>query len=158
MLTQTIIARRPWEDRWQQPDPELLLNVFDTHPRKVLTTLMENMEAFEGISKVLQWHGESWKWCWQFNLRKNGSSDDILVGYLVPNPQSPLICITLDDQMVSRLPMRRLNRYIRDGIRHAKCAVKVHWATWTPPAMTEAEQLLDLVKRKHKLLTQPQKK
>lgn len=156
MSPQAITGRQPWEDRWGQPDPEQLLEPFEDHPRKILTTLIEQIEAYEEVSKRLLWHGESWKWCWQFDLQPEGRKGHVMA-YLVPNPQVPLLCIPLNDDLVGQLPMRRLNRYIRDGIRNAKCAVKVHWATWSPTAMTEAEQLLDLVKRKHKLLTQPKK-
>lgn len=157
MSTLVTTDRKAWEDRWQQPDPEQLLEVYDVHPRKIFTTLMEQIEAYEGVSKSLLWHGESWKWCWQFDLNKDGNGQPMAMAYLVPNPVTPQLCIPLNDDLVSKLPMRRLNRYIRDGIRNAKCAVQVHWATWVPTAMTEAEQLLDLVKRKHKLLTQPKK-
>jgi len=157
MPTQLTTNRKPWEDRWQQPDPEVLLNVYEAHRHKILSTLLEQIVAYEGVTKTLQWHGESWKWCWQFDLHKEGNGQAVVMAYLVPNPEMPQICIPLDEELIGRLPMRRLNRYIRDGIRHAKCAVKVHWATWVPTAMTEAEQLMDLIKRKHKHLTLPKK-
>ena len=136
-----------------------MLDEFEAHPQKILATLIERIEGYEGVSKQLLWHGESWKWCWQFDLElANGQTTNM--AYLVPNPEMPLLCITLSDALVDQLPMRRLNRYIRDGIRNAKakCAVEVHWSTWVPTAMTEAEQLLDLVKRKYKLLTTSPKK
>ncbi len=149
---------KPWEDRWQQPDPQVLLGALEEHRQKFVTTLMEQIGAYDGLKATLRWHGDSWKWCWQFDLTQ-GNGEPRPFAYLVPNPQGPLLCITLDDDLVNQLPLRRLSRYIRDGIRQAKakCAVKTHWATWSPNAMTEVEQLLDLVKRKHRLLTQPKK-
>jgi len=160
MSSKAINKLSPWEDRWKQPESDVLLSAFEDHPRKVLQTLIDQIEAFEGIARTLVWYGDSWKWCWQFDLESPNNSEARIFGYLVPNPETPLLCITLDEELVAQLPMRRLHRFIREGIRQsqAKCAVKIFWATWSPTAMTETEQLMDLVKRKYKLLTQPKKK
>jgi hypothetical protein len=63
-----------------------------------------------------------------------------------------VICIPLRPETVEKLPLKRLNRYIRDGIRLAKRAVDIYWAVWTPSAVTETEHLMDLIKRRHKLI------
>jgi hypothetical protein len=68
--------------------------------------------------------------------------------YIVPGGLMPLICVPLRSDMIESLPERRLSKYIRDGIRSAKCAVEIHWAIWSPTTETETSLLLDLVRRK----------
>ena len=87
----------------------------------------------------------------------NGREMDVMA-YFVPNPQTPIFCIPMRQELIAQLPLKRLNRYIREGIRSSKCAVELHWAMWVPTASTEADHLTDLFKRKHKILRAPAKK
>lgn len=152
MTTPVYDVKSPWEDRWVQPNLEQLLAPLDEQRRKVVDILIEQIGAFPGVDQKLIWHGTAWRWTLQFSLYgEDGKLIDTLA-YLVPNPQTPVICIPLKPQTVEKLPLKRLNRYIRDGIRVAKRAVDIYWAVWTPTAVTETEHLMDLVKRRHKLM------
>lgn len=68
--------------------------------------------------------------------------------YLVPSVEMPLVSVPLDDPTIEVLAKKRLSGFIKEGIRHAKCAVQIHWATWTPCSESEAMHLIDLLKRK----------
>lgn len=155
--TKTFQPLMPWEDRWQQPNVESLLKPIKDPQIKPFRALMERLEAFEHVHHDLQWQGLSWKWTFVYNHGIAESQDKHAglkqFAYLVPRPGSVMICVPLTTEFIYALPMRRLNRYIRDGIRVAKCAVNIHWATWTPMAMTEVEHLHDLLKRKDRFIT-----
>ena len=143
----TVIT--PWEDRWTTPTLEQLLEPVDENRRKVIDALIERINAYEGMEQALVWHGTSWRWSLQITLTSARGTAPF--AYIVPNPEAPVICLPLTQATVDRLPIKRLNRFIREGIRSAKCAVDTHWAKWTPSAGTEVEHLMDLVKRLHKL-------
>ncbi|HEX7009396.1 MAG TPA: hypothetical protein VF184_05410, partial [Phycisphaeraceae bacterium] len=86
-----------------------------------------------------------------FTLRdEQGHEMDKLV-YIVPNPATPLVSVPLRSDSYQVLSNKRLSKYVRDGLRSAKCAVELHWATWTPTSASDVEGLVDLVKRKYKL-------
>ncbi len=151
----TYTPRRPWEDRWNQPtEPQLLEPIGEQH-HKYFAHLMQLLDQFEGVRRTVVWYGRSWRWTIQYEVYDAEGRSLGVLAYIIPRPESPQICISLTEAQVAKLPMRRLNRYIRDGIQAAKAAVTTHWATWSPTAMTEAEQLHDLLKRKHKFLTAP---
>lgn len=139
----------PWEDRWSAPTLEQLLKPVDENRHKQITALIERISAYEGIAHELVWHGNSWRWTLQITLETE--LNKLPFAYIVPVPEAPILCFPMSDETVNRLPLKRLNRYIRDGIRGAKCAVDTHWAKWTPSAGTEVEHLMDLVKRLHKI-------
>jgi hypothetical protein len=61
-----------------------------------------------------------------------------------------MVCVPLSDAVLNDLPIARLGKVVRDGIKMAKCAVTIHWATWTPTSQAEALQIIDLLKRRHK--------
>jgi len=138
-----------WEDRWNAPTLEALLAPLDENRHKQITALIDRISEYPGIGHKLIWHGVSWRWCLQMNLHTEAGEREF--AYIVPHPETPTIWFPMSSHVVDRLPMRRLNRYIRDGIRSAKMAVDVHWAKWPPTAGTEVEHLMDLVKRLHKM-------
>lgn len=141
-----------WADRWTKPTMEKLLEPLKEHHRQGLEHLLEQAETLDRINQSLIWYGPSWKWTIQLSLVDDQSNDQTSLGYLVPNLERPIVCIPLDESMLSALPSRRLGRFINEGIRSAKCAVAVHWATWTPNSFSEVKLLADLMKRKVKII------
>lgn len=144
--------RLPWQDRWTQPTVPQLLGPVEETRRKLVENLITHIEAFEGVERDVVWYGASWKWTLEFRLKLNEGEDGEVLAYIVPSPQAPIVCIPLTEEVITKIPIRRLNRYIRDVLRSCKRAVDLHWAMWTPMNNVELEQLVDLIKRKHKLL------
>lgn len=148
-------TRLPWEDRWTTPTLDQLLEPIEENRRKVIETLIERITAYEGVTTNIAWHGVSWRWTLELNLTLGEQTRPFV--YIVPRPETPQVCIPMSQAVTDRLPFKRLNRFIRDGIRSAKCAVNTQWAKWTPSAGTEIEHLMDLVKRLHKMYSADQK-
>ena len=146
-------VRSPWEDRWNQPTFEALMAPQKEQHQKLLHHLLESIEAYEGIERDIIYHGSSWNWTLEYTLPTAERELSEPMVYFVPDPESPIFCVPMREDMIAQLPMKRLNRYVRDQIRSAKCAVDIHWCKWTPTAMTEVEHLLDLFKRKYKMAT-----
>jgi len=156
MAKQTApVARSPWEDRWTQPTLEQLIEPYRDNMLKVVQALLEGLAQYEDIQQDIVWHGDSWRWTLEYQLHPQDGEPGVFC-YLVPRPEGILIAIPLAEDVVNRLPIRRLNRVIRDGIRSAKRAVDITWAMWTPTAQTEVEHLMDLVKRNRKLTLNPE--
>lgn len=151
-----------WTNRWEPPtDEQLLANLTGNTENHVRNLIQRVEDAAPGIERSVIWHGTSWRWTIQFTspsvLGHNDASDleeqegrDLLYT-IVPNPLEVLVVIPLRPEHLEHLPIRRLNRYIRDGIRNAKWAVDLRWVKWIPTANTEVEHLLDLLKRKAKI-------
>jgi hypothetical protein len=144
----------PWHDRWNEPTLDQLVAPIDENRRKAADSLIEHTGNFEAVERTIIWYGQSWRWTIQFTL-PDAQGDPHVLAYLVPVPNAPIFCVPFREDILTRLPLRRLNKYIRDGLRGAKCAVELHWAMWTPSNNVEVEQLIDLIKRKHKLLRTP---
>lgn len=154
MAKTTLQLQLPWEDRWNQPEPDILLEPLTDPQAKPFGEIMKRLSELDGIEMEMSWQGISWKWSYVYRCPGAADKHSGLeqFAYMVPRPGSVIVCIPLTSEFIQALPFRRLNRYIRDGIRVAKCAVDIHWATWTPMAMTEVEHLYDLIKRKHRFI------
>jgi len=145
-------TRLPWEDRWSEPELNQLVKPIDDQPRRAFSTLISNIDGLERVGRALTWYGPAWKWTIEYQLLgQNGEAVQVLA-YLVPRNSGPLVCVPLTNNVIGHLPMRRLNKFFRNGIRSAKCAVEIQWAVWNLSASTEVIHLMDLIKRKHKIL------
>ncbi len=155
MTTLSPVKLVPWLDRWSEPTPDQLMEPLDEAHRKVLGDLLEHINKFDHIRSSLAWRGVSWHWTLEYLLHDPEGNKLDTFCYVVPNTAGPQICIPLTDAIIHRLPFRRLHKFVRNGIRSAKRAVVISWATWNLNAPFEVELLADLVKRKHKILLEP---
>lgn len=157
MTSNTLSPRLPWQDRWTQPTVKQLLDPLNAQHRRVFEQLMEDIQKLDKVEFSPRWYGPSWHWTLDYRITPVGSKEPVTLCFLVPKVGSPITCVPLTDEQIEALPIRRLNKVVRDGIKSAKCAVSLHWATWTPNNLTETGHLIDLIKRKHKMLTEPGK-
>jgi hypothetical protein len=170
--------RMPWHDRWSVPQMDDLLLALKAHHRRAVNRLMDGLAELDGVEQSLIWYGPSWKWTLQYMQRRaalrngskvrshapgaapglsprmapsNGTNDDRADGlcYIVPGGIMPLVCVPLRTDFITHLPEKRLSKYVRDGIRSAKCAVEIHWAIWAPNGESESGLVLDLIRRKY---------
>lgn len=155
MSSQMVTARLPWQDRWTQPTVEQLLEPLDDDSRAGLVQLIDLMDTFDNVERELVWYGESWKWTIHYYLAGQGRTRQNIqtMAYLVPRDEQSLVCVPMRREMIEDLPMRRLTKFIREGVTSAKCAVEIHWANWTPGNATEFNTLVDLLRRKYNFLT-----
>jgi hypothetical protein len=144
--------RLPWQDRWQQPSLEQLTEPLSEQQQRIIHRLIEGIDSFEGIERHFAWHGRSWKWTIQCDLYDAQGEPIGPLVYLVPNPDALEFCMPLKEDTIHQINLKPCNRFVRDGVRAAKCAVTMHWAIFHPTAVTEADHLLDLVNRVHKVL------
>ena len=154
--THSCIRRRlPWEDRWAQPSLDQLVDPIESQPAEAIQSLMAQIEGLDRVHRSVTWYGPAWKWTIEYQLVNEAGQDLGVLCYVVPSTASPVVCVPMTVSVIERLPMRRLNRFIRNSVRSAKCAVAIHWALWNLNTPAEVVHLMDLIKRKHKLVSAP---
>lgn len=156
MSKTSYTTRSPWQDRWNKPTVEQLLEPIKETHRKAIDNIMAAVEEYEGITRDVVWSGEGWQWTVEYLLdghHTSGPESPDAMAYLIPDPELPILAIPLKDEHIEQIPLRRVNRFIRDQLRSAKCPVELHWCKWTPSAQTEVDHIMDLFKRKWKIMT-----
>jgi hypothetical protein len=155
-MSDAMAPTTAWADRWNPPTFDALMAELNEpasiHMPKLFTNIRGEVADLE--QRVI-WHGTSWRWTVEFSapsqISTAGGEGREVLFYFVPNPEEPLVCVPLRPEVLEHLPIRRLNRYIRDGIRGAKWAVDIRWGKWIITANTEVEHMTDLLKRKAKI-------
>lgn len=152
---QAVKMRSPWENRWKEPAIADLMADIPENYRKPFEDLMAGIEEYEEVQRSMIWYGVSWKWTIHYEFIDAAGNPIRTLGYVVPRHEQPVVCLPMSADQVLSLPIRRLNRAIRDNIKGAKCALETHWAMWNPNNNTEIGHILDLVKRLHKFEFNP---
>jgi len=150
-MTRSIANNRlAWEDRWTEPSVDQLLKPLNAQRKRQVGLILEELAEWDDIRQEVIWYGPGWNWTIQYKIKATHDLESDILCYIVPKVDSPIVCVPLGDHEIQRLPLKRLNKMIRNGIRVAKCAVSIHWAHWTPSNQTEIAHLIDLLKRKRK--------
>jgi len=135
-----------WENRWLVPSPQTLLEALHSPHREVFLHMHEQLAAESGVHCSTVWYGPSWKWTIRFDVPAASGQREALC-YIVPNTAAPKICVAWSDRVMGDLPIKRLNKFVRDGLETAKCAVQMHWAIWIPGNQSDAGHLLELFRK-----------
>jgi hypothetical protein len=159
-MSRSAINRLAWNDRWSQPTLAQLVDPLKSHHRRVFDSLLQQFNDLPSVNQSIIWYGPAWKWTIHYTLalrpaKGAKSVEPETLAYLVPRLEAPLVCVPLGDAVIDQLPMARFSKFIREGIKMAKCAVAIHWACWTPGNMSEVGLIMDMVKRRHKLALNP---
>jgi hypothetical protein len=140
-------ARVAWLDRFRAPAAEDLLAPFNKQTSALLEHARRKLLAVDGIREELCWHG-IWNWSFVFRLLGDGER---AWAYLIPDPARPRIAIPIDDEIIPDLPVRKLSKFIRDGLTHAPVVDGVRWSCWDIQNRTQVEDIVSLAQHKLKL-------
>jgi hypothetical protein len=139
--------RLAWVDRFRTPTASELLAPFNKQVTGMIEHAREGFRAVEGVKEDLSWHGV---WNWTFVYRLPGEGEPAWA-YLVPDPMKPRIAVPVEDELIPELPLRKMSKFIRDGLTHAPVVDGVRWATWDLHNRTQGDDIVSLAGMKLKL-------
>ena len=151
--------KHPWANKFRKPSADELLAQYGS---KQLSQLVggarSELAGLNGIVETLSWNGVPWRW--SFEYRTDGlclsgppQAPRQALAYLVPDPLRPQIAVPLTAEMIDLLPVRRLKRFVREGIVHGRIVAQVYWPSWEFALRSQLDEVMDLVVRKHRLVS-----
>jgi hypothetical protein len=139
-------TRLAWLDRFKAPTPDDLLAPFNKQSSALIEHTRQKFRSVEGVKEDLGWHGV---WNWTFSFRVPG--EERPWAYLIPDPARPRVSIPVMDEMIPDLPIRKLSKFVRDGLAHAPVVDGVRWASWDHLSKTQADEIVSLAQLRLKL-------
>src|ERR1017187_680262 len=97
--------RLAWNDRWTQPSLAALLPPLKSHHRRTLQYVIDTLGEMERVQQSIQWYA-AWKWTIQYSVviapasRSAKPVEPESLAYLVPRPESPMVCVPLSDAVL----------------------------------------------------------
>ena len=149
-MASTIKRRTPWDDKFNRPTEEQLAEVYQSPLRELFDDLRTRINAFEGASEELVWLNSPWRWCFRYALEGDPTAGWC---YLVPDPEKPKVGMPLTGDMLRAMPLHRFKKHIKESLAVSQQVGDVAWATFDVAARTQLDDVMDMVKRKHGLVT-----
>ncbi|MBY0312628.1 MAG: hypothetical protein K2W85_11210 [Phycisphaerales bacterium] len=140
-----------WNDKFRMPEVAQLRGGLNKPLQSVFDDAREELKRLEGVSESVSWQGVPWRWTLVYTMAEVPT--ERALAYLVPDPQRVQMCVPLNQEQIEKLPMKRLKKSIRDGVVHARSVAGVWWPTWDVPTRGALDEVLELVVRKHKMVT-----
>ncbi|RMH31887.1 MAG: hypothetical protein D6692_00130 [Planctomycetota bacterium] len=144
------LSRIPWEDQFNTPSLTDLRSHYTRQLGQLVETARARVQAFAGVAEDLQWMGLPWRWTLVYQVQ---GCEGHALAYLIPHREKPILALPLSDEQIATLPMSRLRKFIREGLEHGRRVGDTRWVAYEVTNKTHLELVIDLVKRKHKALT-----
>jgi len=141
-------ALHHWTNRFTTPSSSDLLSVLPADAAACYTKFRDLLLDLDGVSSMVAWYSEPWRWTECF-VRK---SDDEPLGILVPNPEDLQFAMPLDRAVADALAEQRLKRTILDGLEMSRDPFDTRWSVWSVTSTSIVDDLHTLVRQKIDLL------
>ncbi len=146
-----VQTRQAWQDRYRTPAIQSLRDGLDRVNAHIFDHARKSFLSMEGVGESVVWMGIPWRWTVLYG--STGPESGGSLAYLIPQPGRFQLAVPLTTEMVSALPVKRLSRYVRDGITFAPRVEGVFWARWDVGAKAAFDELFEVVRRKHQALS-----
>jgi hypothetical protein len=137
-------VRAAWMDRFKAPTADEMLGAFNKQMTGALQHLREKLLAVEGAKEEVSWQGV-WRWTLVYRIPGDGER---AWAYLVLDPTKPRVAVPITDELIAELPLKKLSKFIRDGLAHAPVVDGVRWAQWELQGKGQADDLVALAEYK----------
>jgi len=97
--------------------------------------------AAAGVHEEVNWQGV-WKWTLLYRLPEHG--DGRAWVYVVPDPVRPRMAVPVAEGTIAELPLKKMSKYIRDGLAHAATVDGVRWPQWDVQTKAQVDDVMSL--------------
>src|SRR3954463_5798839 len=133
-------TRIAWMDRFRTPTVDELFSPFNKQLGAVLEHIRTRVLEVEGAKEEISWQGV-WRWTLVYRTPVEPERG---WAYLVLDPAKPRLAVPIGDDLVSELPVKKLSKFVRDGLAHAPMVDGLRWAQWEVLTKTQADEILTL--------------
>ena len=139
------MATTPSFDRFNRPRVEQLAASLEKDARRLFDQARSMLRELEGVEETPAWYGDSWHWTIEYPVKERRNEPLALI---VPSPTDLQLAVPLDREFTSSLPVRRMTRAVREGLKLAQEPFDTRWAVWSIVSTGQVGDLQDLLERK----------
>ena len=143
MHKNVIPHRVLWLDKFAHPTIEQLLDALQAESKPHFLAVLAHIKTNAKLNESLEWTGLPWRWSLLYRPKGRKAGREILV-YLIPDPQGPSAVFRMEQTQIENLPIKKLSRFLREGIGSCRLVAGVCWPQWTISSQSQAEDLIHL--------------
>ncbi len=149
MSTTGARTRTPWEDRFRTPTYELLRDLSNKQVAGVFDAARTRLLAIPDVRCTLCWLGIPWRWSLEFRSPLDPAR---AWAVLVMQPNKPEIAVPLPASVLAKIPLSKLPRPIRDGLKASISIAGVFWPSWECEGKTQVDEVLQVLEMKRGIM------
>jgi hypothetical protein len=150
MSTSGTRTRSPWEDRFRTPTYEGLRDLNNKQLAAVFDAARARLVGVPEATESLAWLGIPWRWSMEYRCPLDPTR---AWAVLILQPAKPTISIPLPVPVLARVPLTKLPRPIRDGLKAAIPIAGVLWPTWECASKTQIEEIGQILDMKRNIMS-----
>ncbi|GMV24983.1 MAG: hypothetical protein AMXMBFR58_10140 [Phycisphaerae bacterium] len=154
MSTSGPRTRNAWEDRFRTPTFETLRDLSNKQVGAVFETARQRLLALGDVTETLAWLGIPWRWSLEYRSPLDPSRAWVV---LVLQPNKPEIVVPLPAAVLTRLPLAKLPRTIREGLRAVSPIAGVYWPGWECQTKTQVDEVMQVIELKRSIFSEAQR-
>lgn len=133
-------TRSSWQDRFKTPTIDQLVGELNRQNAAVIEHARDRLSSGAGLSEELRWQG-----VWRWTMLYRAPSDNGLASiYVVPDPTKLRMAVLMPEDRIAELPLKKLSKFIRDGLLHAPVVDGLRWAQWEVQTKSQVDEVLAL--------------
>lgn len=146
------ICKSAWADKFQHPTVSQLRSHYNKEKTALFENVRDRLLEIDGIKEEISWQGVPWRWTLVYTLEGDEAPSPMKAwAYLIPDPERLQICLTLTADQVHGVGVKRLKKWVRDGVIFSRSVGGVCWPTYEVSSKGQIEDVFELVARKLKV-------
>lgn len=141
MRSSTIKLKPAWSNRFAMPTVAELRAGLTVEASPVLDHARLGLASVPGVVETLKWMGVPWSW--SFVYGPPGEPEGW--AFLIPEPGRLQIAVSLPAERLGEIPVKKLPRFVRDGLLQTQVVGRACWPTWVVQSAAQADEVVRLV-------------
>jgi len=104
------------------------------HARQALAQL-------PGVVESLKWMGVPWSWA----LVYGPAGEPEAWAFVIPEPGRLQVAMTLPSDRLGDIPVKRLSRFLRDGLMQTQVVGRACWPAWIVGTTAQVDEVAKLI-------------
>ena len=146
MHTNDPLPKIPWLDEFNTPSTDALREIMVPDTALVFDQLYSYLSGCDDLEEDLAWYGDGWHW----TITWTGPWQKEPLVLVIPAPEDLLVAMPMAPGFYENLPVRRLKRFIRDGLDIGRSPYDTRWGVWPIPSANLVKDIRHLVEQRLK--------
>ena len=141
MRAHTMKMKPAWSNRFAMPTIGELRQALAPESGVVFDHARTILGEIPGVVESLKWMGVPWSW----SLVYCGAGESQGWAFLIPEPGRLQVAISLPAERLGEIPVKRLPRFVRDGLMQTQVVGRGCWPTWAVSTTAQVDEIVRLV-------------
>lgn len=141
MRPSTLKPKPSWSNRFAMPTIGELRTGLNAEVGPVFDHARQSLAQLPGVVETLKWMGVPWSW----SLVYGPAGEPDAWAFLVPEPGRLQIAMTLPSDRLGDIPLKRLSRFLRDGLMQTQVVGRACWPTWIVGSLAQVDEVAKLI-------------